>query len=183
MKVKASNIRTHITDGGEQEIVLTIKGRREIVSLKDVVDNGKLLSVEIKQHRDRRSLDANSYCWVLVQKIADAIQQTPENIYREFIRRVGRYRFYPIKDEEVAEFIAMWGELGIGWFAEEAWPSKGLSGYTTVKAWYGSSQYNTKEMSVLIEEIIGECKEMDIETLPPDQVEALVNQWGETKKV
>ena len=99
MRLKATNIRTHVTDGGEQEIVLTIKGRREIVSLKNVVDNGKLLSVEIKQHRDRRSPDANSYCWVLVQKIA-------ENANGEIIDIV------PENDEKVAENDQKTAETG-----------------------------------------------------------------------
>lgn len=182
MRLRATNIRTHITDGGEQEIVLTLKGRAEVVPLKDAVENGKLLSVEIKQHRDRRSLDANAYCWVLVQKIAESIQQVPDNVYRKFIRDVGQCQYMPVKNEAVDKFIEIWGERGIGWFAEKAWDTKGIPGYTTVKAYYGSSCYDTKEMSVLIDEIVRECKEMGIDTATPAEIELMKSRWGELNK-
>lgn len=176
MRTKASNIRTQFTEAGKQEIVLTLIGKQDISDLKAVIERGKELVVEIKQHRNRRSLDANSYCWVLCQKIAESIGQTPENVYREFIRRVGQFEFLPIKNEAVDRFIEVWSSKGIGWFAEKAWDSK-IEGYTTVKAYYGSSVYDTKEMSILIDEIVTQCKEMDIETMTPAEIESLKSQW------
>lgn len=178
MIIRAKDIRLQFTEDGDAQIVLTSTDRVDISGLKQVTAGGKLLRVEIKQHRNRRSLDANAYLWVLCQKVAEAIQQTPDNIYRDFIRRVGQFEFLPIKDEAVDRFIEAWAGKGIGWFAEKAWDSK-LEGYTTVKAYYGSSVYDTREMSVLIDEIVTQCKEMDIETMPPAELEALKQQWRE----
>lgn len=178
MIFRAKDIRLLFTEDGDAQIILTSTDRVDISKLKQVTADGKLLRVEIKQHRNRRSLDANAYCWVLCQRIAEAIQQTPEDVYRDFIRRVGQFEFLPIKNEAVDRFIEIWQSKGIGWFAEKAWNSK-LEGYTTVKAYYGSSVYDTREMSVLIDEIVSQCKEMDIETMPPAELEALKQQWRE----
>lgn len=179
MIIRAKDIRLLFTEAGDAQIVLTSTDRVDISGLKQVTADGKLLRVEIKQHRNRRSLDANAYLWVLCQKIAEAIQQTPDNIYRDFIRRVGQFEFLPVRNEAVDRFIEVWEGKGIGWFAEKAWDSK-LEGYTTVKAYYGSSVYDTREMSVLIDEIVTQCREMDIETMPPAELEALKQQWRET---
>ena len=45
--------------------------------------------------------------------------------------------------------------------------------------WVGSSQYDTKEMSILIDGIVDECKQMGLETWPPDQIALLKDNWQE----
>ena len=49
--------------------------------------------------------------------------------------------------------------------------------YTWYKVYRGSSQYNTKEMSIFINGIISECREMDIPTKEEKEIEALVRDW------
>lgn len=176
MRQRANNIRTQFTEAGKQEIVLTLTGKQDISDLKSVIERGKELTVEIKQYRNRRSLDANAYLWVLCQKIAESIGQTADNVYRAFIRRVGQWEMLPIKSEAVDRWLEVWGGKGIGWFAEVAYTSK-LEGYTTIKSYYGSSVYDTREMSILIDEIVTECKELGIETMTPAEIESLKSQW------
>jgi hypothetical protein len=48
-----------------------------------------------------------------------------------------------------------------------------------IRAYYGSSTYNTKQMSRLIDAIVEDCKEMDIETLTPRELDAMKSRWGE----
>ena len=43
----------------------------------------RLYDLEVKEHRKKRSLDANAYAWVLINKIADALRITPKEIYRQ----------------------------------------------------------------------------------------------------
>jgi len=71
----------------------------------------------------------------------------------------------------------MWSSKGLGWFAEVLDDSK-LPGYKKIIAYYGSSVYDTREMSILIDEIVSQAKELNIETLPPDEVESLKALWG-----
>ena len=41
----------------------------------------------------------------------------------------------------------------------------------------GSSMYDSRQMAILIDGIVSECKEMGIETLPPDEIKALKESW------
>ena len=156
---------------------LTDTPRQEVADLQAVVERGKQLSVEVKQYRQKRSLDSNSYLWILCQKIAEVIRSTKEEVYRRAIRDVGQFEIVPIRDDAVDTWIERWGGRGIGWFAEVMEDSK-LEGYKKVISYYGSSVYDTREMSILIDEIVSQAKELNIETLPPDEVESLKALWG-----
>ena len=175
MQVKAKAIRSATTDTGDHELTLTLTGPVDTTKWREILDSGKLLTVEIKP--ERRSLDANALCWVLCTKIANSIRQTPENVYRAFIKRVGQSDYLLIQNEAVDAFIANWASKGEGWFAEKAWESKKVPDCTTVKVYYGSSIYDTKQMSILLDEIVTECKEMGIETMTPHEIESLKSQW------
>jgi len=156
---------------------LTDTPRQEVADLQAVVERGKQLSVEVKQYRQKRSLDANSYLWVLCQKIAEVIRSTKELVYQKTIREVGQFEILPIREDAVETFIDRWSSKGLGWFAEVLDDSK-LPGYKKIIAYYGSSVYDTREMSILIDEIVSQAKELNIETLPPDEVESLKALWG-----
>ena len=176
MELRATNIRTQFTELGKQEIVLTVEGKHNIHELKDRTAKGKLLSVDIKAHRNRRSTDANAYCWVLCQKIAEVIGSTRELVYQTFIREVGQFQQVPVKNDAVERWMEIWKGKGIGWFSEVERESK-LQGYTVVRSYYGSSVYDTREMSVLIDEIVTECQGLGIETMPPAEIDRLKSQW------
>ena len=174
MKSTATTI--HLA-GNTLILSLTDTPRQEVADLQAVVERGKQLSVEVKQYRQKRSLDANSFCWVVCQKIAEVIRSTKEEVYRREIRDVGQCEIVPIRDDAVDTWIERWGGRGIGWFAEVMDDSK-LEGYKKVISYYGSSVYDTREMSILIDEIVSQAKELNIETLPPDEVESLKALWG-----
>lgn len=131
---------------------------------------------EIKPYKKRRSNDANSYCWVLCKKIADVIGNTKEFVYREHIRAVGTFEILPVKNEAVERFIDTWESKGYGWLCEVFNKSK-IDGYTNIIAYYGSSTYDNKEMSILIDDIIYQAKLLNIETLTPEEIENLKNSW------
>jgi hypothetical protein len=49
--------------------------------------------------------------------------------------------------------------------------------YYRYKVMRGSHTYNTKEMSVLIDGVVQEAKELGIETLPDKEIERLKSLW------
>lgn len=149
--------------------------QRELISNLEKIKEDKL-SIEIKKYRPSRSLDANAYCWVLMQKLAEKLNMTKEEVYREAIRTVGSYEILPIKEEAVVRFIESWKRNGLGWICETT-KSK-LDGYINVLAYYGSSTYDSKEMSRLIDLIVEECKLQEIETMTPEQLSLLKEEWG-----
>lgn len=141
--------------------------------------NSDIFQLELKRYRAKRSNDANSYMWVLCDELAKKIghNTTKEEIYRKAIREVGVFEVLPLKKEAVSRFIQTWQNNGVGWVCENMGKSK-IAGYINIVAYYGSSTYNTAEMSRLINYIVEEAKDMGIETLPPKELEALKNSWG-----
>ena len=70
----------------------------------------------------------------------------------------------------------MWQTHGLGWLAERL-DHGSTEGFVLVNFYYGSSAYNTKQMSRLIDAAVNDCKEQGIETLPPEEIKAMVNAY------
>ena len=133
---------------------------------------------EIKEYREKRSLDANAYAWVLIGKLSGKTGIPPEDIYRDYIRDVGdNYEVMPIRNDALERWKQIWTRNGIGWICEEIGPSK-LEGYTNVRNFYGSSVYDTAQMSRLINLIVEDCKIQDIETLSERELSLMNEEWG-----
>ena len=136
-------------------------------------------SVEIKQYRKRRSLDANVYAWQLLGKLAAALSTqdvtySPEHVYRELIRDVGdNYEIMPVRDDALERWVQIWTSRGLGWVCEVMGPSK-IKGYTNTRCFYGSSVYDTAQMSRLISIIVEECKAVGVETMTPEELGKLM---------
>lgn len=130
---------------------------------------------EIKEHKLKRSLNANAYCWVLMNKIADAIKSTKEEVYREYIKNKGIFRLITMNKDATNTFIKVWQEKGLGWICDTS-ESK-YEGMIDVVAYYGTSSYNTKQMANFIDYVVDEAKNLGIETLPPDEIERLKSLW------
>lgn len=144
----------------------------ETISVKE----GAVYDVEIKQHRKKRSQNANSYMWVLCDKIAEKIDSTKEEIYKEAVRAVGVFHDMPCLDKDVAEVRRIWESNGIGWFTE-VFDSK-LSGCTRIRFYHGTSLYDSKQMSRVIDYIVDGAKSLDIETMTESEIERMKQQWG-----
>lgn len=144
----------------------------EINEIKDI----EKLKIEAKKYRNKRSLDANAYCWVLIGKLAEKLNIKDIEVYRKAIGEVGVFEIFPVRNEAVERFIETWNSNGLGWVCEKF--RSRLDGYTNVKAFYGSSVYDSKEMSRLIDNIVTECKEQQIETMTPRELDILIKEWG-----
>lgn len=154
---------------------LTFLINNNITSLEEI-ENVELLDIEAKKHRNKRSLDANAYCWVLLGKLAEKMDMKSEEIYKMEIKDIGVYEVLPIKNEAVEKFIEAWQKNGIGWPCEVIGKSK-LYGYTNVRAYYGSSTYDSKQMARLIDSIVEDCKMQGIPTDTPEQIARYKEEW------
>lgn len=143
----------------------------------NTLDDDTEYIVEVKKFRKKRSLDANAYFFVLASKLAEKIGLTKEEVYRECIRNIGgNSEIVCVKDEAVKKLRQGWEHNGLGWITE-TFPSK-LTGCTNVQLYYGSSTYDSKQMSDLISVIVQECKQNNIETMTPSELALLVERWG-----
>lgn len=161
-------------------MVITIdrhKGNLDkIAEYKGIIAQNKLLDIAIKKHRNKRSLDANAYCFVLCQKIAEKVGNTKEYVYRQAIKNVGQFEIVPIRNDALEKWMNAWNSKGLGWISEVFSESK-IEGYTNTINYYGSSVYDSKEMALLINEIVEQAKELDIDTITESEKQSLIENW------
>lgn len=137
----------------------------------------KLYDLEVKEHRKKRSLDANAYAWVLINKIADALRITPKEIYRQAIQNVGgNYEILPVKAEAAEHFKQVWEAQGLGWPCVDMGKSK-IEGYRNLRAYYGSSTYSTTQMAQLIDILLQDCRALDIEVKSEEEIASIMRTW------
>ena len=159
---------------GKQRLVIELDGdfRKKFAELKE-----HPVRVEVKRWRKKRSLDANAYAWVLMDKIAQATGVSKTEVYRKVIREIGGVSdIVAVRDEAVDKFREGWEKQGLGW-QTEILDSK--PGYKRVIVYYGSSTYDTKQMSALIDSLVQDAQALGIETLPPHEIARLNSLWGE----
>lgn len=138
-----------------------------------------LYDLEIKQHREKRSLNANDFMWALLDKLADVLHTTKEELYLQKVRECGVYKDFHLTEDEYKTFKVAWESMGKGWSTEQVDYTKDGE-RLVIRAYYGSSRYNTKQMSRLIDSVVEDCKDQDIETLPPDKLDLIKKDWGKT---
>lgn len=159
---------------GTQNITITVQAnfREEFDELAD-----KEINVEIKRYNKNRSLDLNSYCWVIIDKIAEKTKIKKTEVYRNAIKEIGGVStIVCVKDEAADALCKNWSEHGTGWITEQT-KSK-IPGCTNVTLWYGSSVYDVKQMSALVDSLLQDANELGIPTMTPDEKNKLLAQWG-----
>ena len=132
---------------------------------------------EIRKVRKKRSLDANAYLWVLLDRLSAELGATKEELYRMQIKQIGGVSdIVTVQNHAVEKFRKEWEARGIGW-QTETFPTKS-DAYTNVRVFYGSSTYDTKQMSRLIDSVVEDCKSIGIEVRPQEEIDALLREWG-----
>lgn len=139
------------------------------------------LTVTAKKYRKKRSLDANAYFWVLVDKLAEKTGNDRIAIYRNAIKDIGGVsETVCLKEDAANKLCEIWSKNGIGWQTDIM--SSKLKGCKVVILYYGSSTYDTKQMSLLIDNIVQDCKAVGIQTMTPAELQVIKDAWGRKEK-
>ena len=175
MDLQADSFRWMEDSGGTWLCLRTT--RREAMQVCNELKQDTTHNVTIKQERKKRSLDSNAYAWVLMDKLAEKLRKPKTEIYREYIKDIGgNSETVCVLEKAAKKLCDGWSRNGLGWQTDQL-PSK-LDGCVNVVLYYGSSTYDTEQMSRLIDLIVEDCKLQGIETLPPDKLALLVEEWG-----
>ena len=162
--------------GRSANLTLSIDNVHSATNCYDELHECEKLSIKIGKYRNKRSLDANAYFWVLVDKLSAKLNITKEEIYRNAIKNIGGVsEMICLRNEAVEMFCNSWKRQGIGW-QTDTMPSK-LKGCTNVIVYYGSSTYDSRQMSMLIDNIVQDCKEQGIEVRPQEEIDRLLSMW------
>lgn len=132
------------------------------------------LSLRAIKFRKKRSLDANAYAWVLMSKIAEATKSSKEEIYEEMLQRYGSY--YQDESGYIVGTFPIHVDISK---IEGHWKRYKENGkFVSYLMLKGSSHYDTSEMSRFIDHILEEAKELGIETMPPEELRRMKQEWN-----
>ena len=139
------------------------------------------ITVNIKKACKPRSLDANRFAWVLIDKIAEATGIKTSEVYKNAIREIGGIaNYYGVKEEAFEDFCAIWKGDHLGRQVAII-PGSTKEGWLRVKAWKGSSDFDSAQMARFIDSLIQDAEALGIPTIPDKDVERMVAQWGKSQ--
>ena len=134
------------------------------------------VDITVKKHRNKRSLDANAYCWKIIDQIAAKRGMSKAEVYRNAIKDIGGVSdVICIQDKAKQTMIDIWTRNGIGWQVDEM-PSK-IAGCTNLVLYKGSSVYDTKQMSALIDSLVQDAQSIGIETRSQEEIDSLLKEY------
>lgn len=161
--------------GRNGEWVVSFTTTTDVTGLFEELE-GKEVNIEIKKYSKHRSLDANAYAWVLIDKIAEKTGEKKTDVYRQAIREIGGVSdVVCVTDKAVDRLREGWAKNGIGWQTDTL-KSK-VPGCTNVILYYGSSVYDSKQMAQLIDSLVQEAEGLGIPTLTDKEAEKLLGNW------
>ena len=176
MKIVGRLIEIGFSLGGNPRLTIETKDKNTLLTGFDELHEHEVV-VDVKRYSPRRSLDANGFYWLLCGKLAEKTGVGTAEIYRSHVRNIGgNYEVYCGKTEAVEKLIKAWEKNGLGWIAETT-PSK-LEGCTNAILYYGSSTYDSRQMSRLIDQMVQDCKEQGIQTETPAEIARMCEAWG-----
>ena len=162
---------------GQYRVTFSINEPNELQSLSKLKDYEKL-RIEAKKFRKKRSLDANAYAWVLMQKIAEAVNSDKWSVYLECLQNYSRaFTHVIVKPQAVDAMKQLYRTcIDLG--------DVNVNGETgrQLQVYFGSSTFDTKEMSVFIDGIVSECKQLGIPTITTDEIEHMKSVWSNNGK-
>lgn len=163
----------HVSFTAKGNPIVTLELNEKFPALKMVDELHDMnLTIKIDKYREKRSLNANNYAWKLITEIGNRTRQSKDDVYFLMLKRYGQ-----------SEMISVMAHIPIGEYVkycEEAGEST-LNGklFKHYRVYKGSSEFDTKEMSIFIDGIVSEAKDLGIQTDTPDQIAKMKALWGE----
>lgn len=176
------------TTGTLEEISIDYKTNKPKISFL-INDKSKLPTIEelkglklkiiAKRDIKKRSLNANNYFWKLLQELCELAEIDTVEEYKRRVKELGIFRRFKIEKDNINTFKKMWTSQGVAWFCE-IFDTEiiGNIEFKIINAYYGSSSFNSKQMSRLINDLVEDCKVYGIETKTPAEIKSLLESWS-----
>lgn len=154
-----------------------VKVQSALLDIASEIEKGKAYDIEIKEHREKRSKNANDYSWVLQSQIAKAVNRSLDEIHEQMVLDYGVVETYSIKVEafpsakRLFDYFKILGESEV----------KGVK-FIHVRAGIGTHLYDTSEMATFIEGVVQEAQQLGIETKTPAELAELMNLWEQGER-
>lgn len=129
---------------------------------------------EIKEYKQKRSLNANAYMWVLINEIANKVRLSKEEVYLNMLKSYGQSTIISLLSSiDYNGFFKYYEVIGSSVLNNKE--------FLHIRVYKGSSEYNTLEMSILIDGVVQECTNLGIATISDDEIERLKGSWKNEK--
>lgn len=136
-----------------------------------LIEQAKDKQFELKEYHQKRGLKANSYYWELVNQLADVLRMSKEELHLFLLQQYGQSEIVSVVASiDVKPYFKYYSEAG-----ESVLNGKTFKHY---KVYKGSSEMDSREMSILINGLVDECKNQGIETKPKAEIESLLKEWN-----
>lgn len=137
---------------------------------------GTLLDIVLKKHRESRSLNANALLWKCLGDMAKQENVDKWDKYLEMLKKYGKYTYICVKPNVVEAMKKQWREI-------EVIGDIDINGTKAVQllCYFGSSTYDTKEFSVLLDGVIQEMINAGLTPPIPQDLEKALEQWEKTQ--
>lgn len=150
--------------------------QKAIVWLSSQPDNKQF---EIKEKKEKRSLDANAYCWVLCDIIAKELNKDgtiilKEEVYKDCILQIGKFTAEIWQEKDFDYKKKDWESRGLGFLVQEVMRKDRC---IKVHCYYGSSTYDTEEMSLMIGLLVQLATDLNLETRQKGEIQSLLDSW------
>lgn len=143
----------------------------DIDSIRRFAYNFKPGNYEIERKRKKRSNDANALCWKLCTEIANVLRTDKDSIYIDMLKKYGQSDIVSVVSSvDVKPYFKYYDVFGKGTVNGKE--------FTHYKVFKGSSEYDTREMSILLDGIVDEAKALDIEVITESERALLLADWG-----
>ena len=157
---------------GKPTVSFEVNERGDFELMVDELRDKEKLSIEVKEYRAKRSLNANAYAWLLIGKIADILLAGKDEIYFRLLKRYGQSELISVLSHvPISHYLKYYEEAG-----ESTLNGKTFTHYRVFK---GSSEFDTREMSIFIDGVVSEAKGLGIQTETPEEIARLKSLWGE----
>lgn len=128
---------------------------------------------DLSEHKQKRSLNANALLWHCLGEIANTLNTGKWEVYLQMLKRYGKYTYICVKPNVVDSVKKQWRECEVLGDIE-------INGQKAVQmlCYFGSSTYDSKEFSILLNGVISEMEEMGLATPESEELERIMEQWA-----
>ncbi len=134
------------------------------------------LRIEAVKWRRKRSITANGMLWACIGEIANALGADKWDIYLLMLKRYGKYTYICVKPNVVEAVKQQWREC-------EEIGKVNINGTEAVQmlCYFGSSTYDTKEFSVLLDGVVSEMKHIGLQPPLTEDMKRVLEAWQKEK--
>lgn len=129
---------------------------------------------EIKEYKEKRSLNSNAYAWKLITELGNVLRKSKEEVYLQMLKDYGQSEIVSMLSSITPNgYFKYYEEIGTGIVNNKE--------FTHYKIFKGSSEFDSREMSIFIDGIVQECKSVGIQTLDDLEINELIRREYENK--